>query len=124
MLTASLEHVESPLVFAWPPPWSDTPYQAPYERAPSVSCSLAYGNKDGSSFANTVSNLGGTEKGAKIYFGSSFKGFSPLWLGPVPHRLVLLQIIMARECKVVHSSVEAKKPRGLATVFPKPKDYV
>lgn len=79
--------------------------------------SLACGNKNGSSFANTVSNLGRIEKGAKIYFGSSFKGFSPWWLGPIPHRLVLVQIIMARECKVARSSVEAKKQRGLAFVW-------
>lgn len=61
--------------------------------------SLARGNKAGSSFANTVSNLGGTEKGAKIYFGSSFKGFSPGGSALSRHRLVLVQTIMARECE-------------------------
>lgn len=78
--------------------WSDNQYQALSWPTASPFCvlSLACGNKDGSSFANTVSNLGGTEKGAKIYFGSSFKGFSPWWLGPVPHRLVLVQTIMAK----------------------------
>lgn len=100
--------------------WSDDQYQVPSWPTASPFCilSVACGNKDGSSFANTVSNLGRIEKGAKIYFGSSFKGFSPLVAWPCPHRLVLLHIIMARECKAAQSFVEAKKQRGLAFVWP------
>lgn len=83
------------------------------EHSPFCILSLARGNKAGSSFANTVSNLGGTEKGAKIYFGSSFKGFSPGGSALSRHRLVLVQTIMARECGMAQSFVEAKKQRRL-----------
>lgn len=66
--------------------WSDNQYQVPSWPMASPFCilSVACGNKDGSSFASTVSNLGRIEKGAKIYFGSSFKGFSPLVAWPCP----------------------------------------
>lgn len=45
-----------------------------------------------------------------------------------PHRLVLVQIIMARECKVTPSFVEAKKQRGLSLFIwqplpPNPPNY-
>lgn len=55
MPTASLEQVESPLPGLHTGVILDTRYFMANGQAPSVAC----GNKDSSSFANTMSNLGG-----------------------------------------------------------------